>query len=242
MVEERPNYYAIIPAQIRYDERLKPNEKLLYGEITALSNKTGECYATNKYFASLYEVTNETISRWIKHLKELGYIDSKIIYKEDTKEIEKRVIIINGVPIDKKINTYIPNNQEGIDKKVKENNTSINIYTPSPIANTLFEEIESNFGRTLSPYEIEEIEKWEDTELTRYAIKKAVLNNKFSIQYISKILYSWKKGNVRTVQEAQREEEEFQNKKKSNSTRTHYKSRSEREKEVFENFLAKGDD
>lgn len=242
MVEERPNYYAIIPAQVRYDDRLKPNEKLLYGEITALSNKSGECYAGNNYFANLYEVTKETISRWIKHLKDLGYIDSKIIYKEDTKEIQKRVIIINGVPIDKKINTYIPNNQEGIDKKIKENNTSINIYTPSPIANTIFEEIESNFGRTLSPYEIEEIKNWEDTELTRYAIKKAVLNNKFSIQYISKILYQWKKKNIRTVQEAQREEEEFQNKKKSNSTRTHYKSRSEREKEVFENFLAKGND
>lgn len=143
------------------------------------------------------------------------------------------------------------------EKPISENRTQLNTNitkelnnkilnnkynTPSPIANTLFEEIESNFGRTLSPYEIEEIGKWEDTELTRYAIKKAVLNNKFSIQYISKILYQWKKKNIRTVQEAQREEEEFQNKKKSNSTRTRYKSQSEREKEVFENFLAKGND
>ena len=105
-MEDRPNYYAIIPAQIRYDERLKPNEKLLYGEITALSNKTGECYATNKCFASLYDVTVETISRWITHLKELNYIDSKIIYRDGTHEIDKRIILINGVPIDKKINTY----------------------------------------------------------------------------------------------------------------------------------------
>lgn len=131
---EQPNYYAILPSSIRYDNRLKPNEKLLYSEITALSNKTGLCYATNKYFADLYEVENETISRWIKHLKELQYIDVEIIYKEDTKEIDKRVIKINGIPIDKNINAYIPNNQEGyckkrqegIDEKVKENNTSIN--------------------------------------------------------------------------------------------------------------------
>lgn len=131
---EQPNYYAILPSSVRYDNRLKPNEKLLYSEITALSNKTGLCYATNKYFADLYEVENETISRWIKHLKELQYIDVEIIYKEETKEIDKRVIKINGIPIDKNINTYIPNNQEGycennqegIDKKVKENNTSIN--------------------------------------------------------------------------------------------------------------------
>lgn len=131
---EQPNYYAILPSSVRYDNRLKANEKLLYSEITALSNKTGLCYATNKYFADLYEVENETISRWISHLKELNYIDIEIVYKNDTKEIDKRIIKINGIPIDKNINTYIPNNQEwycennqgGIDKKVKENNTSIN--------------------------------------------------------------------------------------------------------------------
>ena len=131
---EQPNYYAILPASVRYDNRLKANEKLLYSEITALSNKTGSCYATNKYFADLYEVEIETISRWISRLKELKYIDIEIIYKNDTKEIDKRMIKINGVPIDKNINTYIPNNQEGycenyqegIDEKIKENNTSIN--------------------------------------------------------------------------------------------------------------------
>lgn len=131
---EQPNYYAILPSSIRYDNRLKPNEKLLYSEITALSNKTGLCYATNKYFADLYEVENETISRWIKHLKELHYIDIEIVYKDGTKEIDKRVIKINGIPIDENVNTYIPNNQEGycensqegIDKKGKENNTSVN--------------------------------------------------------------------------------------------------------------------
>ena len=131
---EQPNYYAILPSSVRYDNRLKPNEKLLYSEITALSNKTGLCYATNKYFADLYSVETETISRWISHLKKLNYIDIEIVYKNDTKEIDKRIIKINGIPIDQNINTYIPNNQEGcyknnqegIDEKVKENNTSIN--------------------------------------------------------------------------------------------------------------------
>ena len=37
--KEQPNYYAIIPATIRYDNNLKPAEKLLYGEITALANR-----------------------------------------------------------------------------------------------------------------------------------------------------------------------------------------------------------
>ena len=51
---ETPNYYAIIPSNVRYSD-LKPNAKLLYGEITALSNKHGFCFASNKYFANLYK-------------------------------------------------------------------------------------------------------------------------------------------------------------------------------------------
>lgn len=140
-MEEKPNYYSVIPAIIRYDNELKPNEKLLYGEITSLTNKNNECWATNSYFARLYNVNSSTISRWISHLKEKGYVVVEFIYKNETKEIEKRVIKIIGVPINQPMNTYMLNNQEvltekskgyiqknqeGIDKKVKENNTSIN--------------------------------------------------------------------------------------------------------------------
>ena len=63
MAEHR-SYYAIIPANVRYDQRLKPNTKLLYGEITALCNERGFCWAGNEYFADLYGVNKETISRW----------------------------------------------------------------------------------------------------------------------------------------------------------------------------------
>ena len=36
--DNKINYYAIIPATVRYNQKLKAAEKLLYGEITALSN------------------------------------------------------------------------------------------------------------------------------------------------------------------------------------------------------------
>ena len=68
---DNPGYYAIIPATVRYDDRLTPNAKLLYGEITALSNKEGYCWAGNAYFANLYGVTKTSISTWIGNLKRI---------------------------------------------------------------------------------------------------------------------------------------------------------------------------
>lgn len=82
MSDNKKSYYAIIPANVRYDESLPPNAKLLYGEITALCNAGGYCWASNKYFADLYGVSPITISRWINILVNKGYISSRIIYKE----------------------------------------------------------------------------------------------------------------------------------------------------------------
>ncbi|MGX7701075.1 helix-turn-helix domain-containing protein [Enterococcus mundtii] len=113
------SYYAIIPANVRYDKRLKPNTKLLYGEITALCNEKGFCWAGNEYFADLYCVNKETISRWISDLIKFGYLNREIIYKEGTNQIINRYLRINQYPIDEKRNTPI-------DEKVKDNNTSIN--------------------------------------------------------------------------------------------------------------------
>ena len=109
---DKPSYYAIIPADVRYSN-LKPNAKLLYGEITALSGKLGYCYATNNYFAELYGVSKNTISSWISDLKKLGFI-TVIVERNANKQIIKRCIGIT-----KKMDSPIH-------KKMKGNNTSNN--------------------------------------------------------------------------------------------------------------------
>ena len=125
--KEQPNYYAIIPATVRYDNNLKSAEKLLYGEITALANKNGYCYAKNKYFADLYNVTAVSVSRWISHLQELGYIETEII-RNKNKEIVSRNIYIVDIPYYQKNQyPYLQNNTDGINKNVKDNNIKYNI-------------------------------------------------------------------------------------------------------------------
>lgn len=71
---DHPNYYAIIPAHVRYCSDIEMGAKLLYGEITALSNIQGYCWATNHYFADLYRIDERTVKRWIHSLKENGFI------------------------------------------------------------------------------------------------------------------------------------------------------------------------
>ena len=66
---EQTSYYAILTASVRYDNRLTDSEKILYAEITALSNKYGYCSASNNYFDKLYEVSKRTISTRINNLK-----------------------------------------------------------------------------------------------------------------------------------------------------------------------------
>ena len=111
-MNEKPSYYAIIPANVRYSD-LKPNAKLLYGEITALSNKHGFCFASNNYFANLYKVNKNTISSWISDLKNKGFIEVTI--ERDLRNvITKRCIGI------------LRNANHPIHEKLKYNNTSIN--------------------------------------------------------------------------------------------------------------------
>jgi len=151
MSEIYKSYYAIIPANVRYDKELKDKAKLLYGEITALCNEKGYCWATNNYFANLYGVTKETISRLISNLANKDYVRVEIIC-EGKQIIERRIYITpeviaqKSIPIDEKINTPPIDNSVNtphdkivntpIDENVKDNNTNIN--------NTLFNNLSIN--------------------------------------------------------------------------------------------------
>ena len=118
---DKPNYYAIIPAHVRYNENLNSSQKLFYSEITALTYKTGECWASNNYFERLYKVSPSLISNWVKALEKENLI--VVDYSKNGKEITKRIIKIIGT---QNIDDPIQNIEEGYSKYLKENNTSIN--------------------------------------------------------------------------------------------------------------------
>lgn len=123
MDKEKPNYYAIIPADVRYDTELSANEKLLYGEISALCNKLGYCYAQNTYFAELYSVDKRSIQRWIENLVNRGYIIVDV-ERDDNNAVVKRTIHLAtkmSPPHDKNVTT--PGDKNVTHNNINNNNT-----------------------------------------------------------------------------------------------------------------------
>lgn len=118
--ENQISYYAIIPATVRYDNELKSSEKLLYGEVTSLANKFGYCFATNRYFANLYDVTTHTVSQWFSHLERLGYIHIEFIKNTENNSQERRIYIADTPYVQKSTPLY--KSTYPLYKKVQHNN------------------------------------------------------------------------------------------------------------------------
>lgn len=122
-----PCYFSVLPSNVRYDDSLCPNEKLLFSEISSLCNKNGYCFANNEYFAKLYKVHKNTVSKWISHLKEKKYIRLFFTYKENSKAIDKRVLAVGelafGPNIDNNLFEDISNNNlddQNMDNEIVE--------------------------------------------------------------------------------------------------------------------------
>lgn len=123
--KQNPTYYAIITADVRYDNDLPPNAKLLFGEITALANATGICTASNGYFAKLYDVKPTTVSEWVSLLRDKGYVQVNILAEVGNRREIKLPIVI-------KPNTYSENPEDPSSGKAEDNNTSINNKAHTP--------------------------------------------------------------------------------------------------------------
>ena len=105
----------LIPYETFIDNNLTDKEKFVYSMIIFLS-KENECTMSNAYIGNLLNICNVQVSRIINSLKKKGYINTEIIYKENSKEIALRKI----VPIIKNVNTYKQINVTPIKQNVKD--------------------------------------------------------------------------------------------------------------------------
>lgn len=133
-MEER-NFKGIwIPKEIWLTNELSLQEKVVLVEIDSLDDEEKGCFASNKYFAEFFKITNGRVSQIIKQLQKKGYIDIKYNYKG--KEITERLIKVKRPPypeVFNKLNTYLENDDRGIKyskqgylENAKDNNITTN--------------------------------------------------------------------------------------------------------------------
>jgi DnaD/phage-associated family protein len=229
----KKSYYAIIPANVRYDKDLSPNAKLLYGEITALCNEKGYCWAGNSYFAELYQKDKSTIARWIKQLEDKGYIKRQVIYKEGSREIANRYMQICDGGIGKNATTPICKN--AIDNNTNINNTNNNNNN----GQSVIEFYQQNFG-VLSPFVMQELMNWsEDTseELVIEALKRALEVNKPSWKYAKAILIDWNKHNLKTINDVQAYEVQFKQQRQKQKKSIFQQGEESKKRQANRNYL-----
>jgi DnaD/phage-associated family protein len=207
---EQQSYYAVIPANVRYDDELSANAKLLYGEITCLCNKEGYCWATNGYFAKLYNVSKVTVSRWITQLKDKGYIHLEFRMKDETTMEQVRIMSIVNTPYQKCYGGHNKNDKPPLNKNVKDNNTSKNITRVSklsPINNGQTYELQplidfcNNNVEILTPFKLQMLEgyvtdfgiEWVQKGLEKLA---GLDRPKQNMKYLGGVLDGWKREGV----------------------------------------------
>lgn len=130
-------WFLMTPEVVARDSRLNKLQQNIYSELYTFQNATPNqpIWISNNKLADKYDVVRESISRAISKLVDYGYIKRELVYKEDSKQVDRRLIRV--VPIDEVINMgsdqsvnrvvtdtsigWCPQRQGGSDHSVKEN-------------------------------------------------------------------------------------------------------------------------
>lgn len=92
-----------VPKKLYLSGLFSPNEKFILIEIYSLS-KNNKCYATNKHFANFVGLRENTVQKMMLEFERAGYIKRIFEYKEDSKEIKERIIVITQKFLDEFVN------------------------------------------------------------------------------------------------------------------------------------------
>ncbi|WP_208591034.1 DnaD domain-containing protein [Gracilibacillus suaedae] len=88
----------------------------------------------------------------------------------------------------------------------------------------VFQKFEREFGRPLSPFEIEMINNWldednHDISLIYAALREAVLMGKVNFKYIDRILIEWQKKGIKSSLQAQQSSKSFHTNQQNNAVK-----------------------
>lgn len=220
--------YTIVDNNIFKNSKLTLKAK---GMICTMLSLPDNWQFSEEGLAQLSNDSRTGIRSTLNELMEYGYLTRKQL-KNDAGKFTNMEYTIYEEPLYQKPTSEKPTTQI-VHNKILNNKELNNKYITT--TDTIYDFLQEN-GFTLTPIQLEIVSQWKDDELTRYAIKKAVLNNKFNINYISTILNSYQKNNITTIQQAMEDDEEFNNKRNKYYKNKYQikESRYEREKRLLE--------
>lgn len=177
---------------------LSNNELVLILQLKSYMD-AGEYFPNTKIIAKNMGLTEENVFRAIHQLTQ-----KKVLSIETTQDE-------NGITQDayslsllwEKLIVLLKQEQTK-EADVQKQQTSKNLYS-------IFE---AEFGRPLSPIEMESLVMWvEDDkyspELIQMALREAVLSQVYNFKYIDRILLNWEKKNIRTKEQVEKESKSY---------------------------------
>lgn len=156
-------------------------------------------FPTPSHFAERMDLTDNEVSMILQRLMQFGFLQIK--QSEDGNGIIHEAFSLQ--PLWNRLTDELAltvNKEEEQSEKEAEGE--------------IFKLFEQEFGRFLSPMECESISMWLDddehsVEIIRAALKEAVLAEKLSLRYIDRILFEWKKKNVKSLADVERQTKKF---------------------------------
>lgn len=177
---------------------IEDDEALLILHMTAFIEK-GNHFPTPDDLAERSHISKEQVSHLMQRLFQKGYLTIEQKYDD------------NGM-LNEAFSFYSLWNCL-LDSLITEE-TSKEQQSQKDEEGEIFRLFEQEFGRFLSPMESETISMWFDQdqlspELIRAALKEAVLAQKMSLRYIDRILFEWKKKNVKTLSDVEKQASQY---------------------------------
>lgn len=186
--------------------RLRTEEKEYYPSPEVLTEcLTQDCYQIERVLASLLEKEMLTTTQY---------------YGEDRNEV---FIGYDFEPLFEKISEIWACTKVKEIEKIRQASEGVVLTDESKLA-ALIKTFEKEFGRPLSPIEVEQIEKWaQETEqgLILEALRRAVLMGKHNFKYIDRILLRWQKNNLRSIEAITAYDQQFLKQRDKNTTSLH---------------------
>lgn len=182
--------------QLRDKFDLEMDEFIFLIYLTNLGEKFA--FDVNKFSSDL-NVSLPVILSYVDNLVEKKYITVDVC-KNDKKVMEEYVNL--ELFYDKLTNMMIDDINKTNEEDVDDSN--------------IFEMIEKEFGRPLTPVEYEIVHAWIESgtnlELIKEALKEAVYSGVTNLRYIDKIIYEWNKNGIKTKEDVEKNRKEFKKK------------------------------